>query len=213
MFLGKWIVLDNSSDLWVTPAAAARRRGAGDEFVTDMRGRGKRERAWWRTVTLMERSNSFGWMKLFISFQVVIMSSCMTAMCRSFGWMFAPRWLVGNLHDLSPEVVWFTGQAEGERDVRRCTDEHGEEYVPEWKRGIGGGGVRGWVRCNYVSPQWQVWITNFNSRAMKMIWSGLNCKETATGMVMKICWGDVLCRRIHQTCPVRWKASVIHSVG
>lgn len=44
-------------------------------------------------------------MKLFISFQVVIMSLGVTAMCGSSGWMFTPQWLVGNLHDLSPEVV------------------------------------------------------------------------------------------------------------
>ncbi len=162
----------------------------------------------------MKRSNSFGWMKLFISFRVVIMSSGVTAMHGSFGWMFAPHWLVGNLHDLSPEVVWFTRQGkrererERERDVWRCSDEQRREKVKERNRW----GWRGGVRCNYVSLQWQVWITNFNSRAMKMIWSGLNCKETATGMVMKICWDDVLCLRIHQTCLVRWKASVIHSV-
>lgn len=161
----------------------------------------------------MKRSNSFGWMKLFISFQVVIMSRGVTAMCSSFGWMFTPQWLVGNLHDLSPEVVWFTRH--GERHVLRYRDGKGEKKKSAPERQPGG---EDWCReegvwCNYVSLQWQVWITNFNSRAMKMIWSGLNCKETAAGMVMKICWDDVLCLRIHQTCLVRWKASVIHSVG
>lgn len=157
----------------------------------------------------MKRSNSFGWMKLFISFQVVIMSWGVTAMCSSFGWMFTPQWLVGNLHDLSPEVVWFTRH--GEKHVLRYSVEKRlkkkvrvRETTRRWEEGV-------W--CNYVSLQWQVWITNFNSRAMKMIWSGLNCKETAAGMVMKICWDDVLCLRIHQTCLLRWKASVIHSVG
>lgn len=70
MFLGKWVALDNSSDLWATPAPA-RRCGAAqeDEFVADIgevgekkmgieRGMGRGRRI--GTVTLMKRSNSFG---------------------------------------------------------------------------------------------------------------------------------------------------------
>lgn len=158
------------------------------------------QRQWWCVcvwgVTLMKRSNSFAWMKLFISFQVVIMSSCVTTMRHDFGWMFAPHWLVGNLHDLSPSDGWSTRQKrKREREWERCSMQR------QGKSAL----------CNYVSLQWQVWITNFNSRAMKMIWSSLNCKETQTGTVMKICWDDMFCLRIHQTVLVRWKASVIHS--
>lgn len=99
-------------------------------------------------------------------------------------------------------LIYKTGR---KRDVRRGCKEK-VKYRNRWE-------VEEAVRCNYVSPQWQAWITNFNSKAMKVIWSGLNCKETAAGNVMKICWDDMLCLRIHQTCLVRWKATVIHSVG
>lgn len=149
-----------------------------------------------------KRSYSFAWMKLFISFQVVIMSSHETTLCLSLGWMLAPLWLVGNLHDLSPSGAWFRSQ----RAWGVCTD------AARSKRGKGKNRCEEEESRQRNSSQWQAWITDFNSGAMKMIWGGLSCKETAIGMAMKICRDDMFCLRIHQTSLVRWKASVIHSV-
>lgn len=122
VFLGKWITLDSSRDLWVTPVTVSLGEVQEDEFVTD---RIEAETEGWGGGGLMKWSNRFGWMKLFISFQVVIMSSSATAACRSLGWMFATPWLVGNLHDLSPGVVWFTRRRR-KRDVLR-----GESKIQE----------------------------------------------------------------------------------
>lgn len=160
-------------------------------------------------------------MKLFISFQVVIMSSGVTASRSSFGWMFTPRWLVGNLHDLSPGLAWFTRCAGVRVCVYPCVThwqakqgKRGEQR--HWRKeteGSSGGGCWGVrlgsdVTMYHHSGRCELQI--LIARAMKMIWSGLSGRETATGPVMKICWDGVLCLRIHQTCPLRWKASVIH---
>lgn len=155
----------------------------------------------------MKGSNSFGWMKLFISFQMIIMSSGCDGNVYLF-WMdvYTPVTCGKSAWPVTWGcLIYKTGR---ERCVKIHSGEQrrGKKSAAE-RRGEDQGGWEG-VWCNYVSRQWQVWIR----WAMKMIWSGLNCKETATGMVMKICWDDVLCLRIHQTCLVRWKASVIHSV-